>query len=291
MLLTWPLVNMNQGFQWVDATTLHSLVLSQVCQYLLEAVFSNPRPSVTHFKLTCSDHVFSLRALGYVADIMALKSLHCGQFATEVLTQYNRLLLLAVSIENEDEDDLLTLCKQNVDLRLIIENQTNLHTLHLRTECMAASQASVATPEYDQLIDCLGSLFYRPTFHRLGLYEFELVHSSGQHMRRFNEIMLNFLCSPVRGQELELYFLPCDLMLSDLHVHHCKQPSDSVRSSKSLLIRQDAPPDPNDIPWFFTFFSSPSYPLWSLGYLCLAYHLNIPADILAKISALDWTAS
>ena len=90
----------------------------------------------------------------------------------------------------------------------------------------------------------------------------EVFHNNGQHMRFF---LLNFMCGPISGQELELYFLPSDLMLSDLYihnVHHCKQPSDSARRSKSLLINQDAPPMSNDIPWCFS-FSAPSYPLWS----------------------------
>ena len=270
-------------------------VLSEVCQYLLEAVFSNPRPSVTHFKLTCSDHVFSLRALGHVADIMGSKSSQCGQFTREVHTQYSGLHLLAVCIENRLEN-LTTLCKQNVDIQSIIENQEKLHTLHIKTMPRSLRgkgmppKHSVATPEYDQLIRCVGNLFSMPTFHRLGLYDFSFIHSSGQHVRCFNEIMLNFLCSPVRGQELEMKmdmkFLPSDLTLDDLHMHQCQQPPDTVKNSKSLLIK---PTCANDVS--VAFFSSSFYPLWTLGYLHLDYRLNLPADTLATISELEWPAS
>jgi hypothetical protein len=150
---------------------------------------------------------------------------------------------------------------------------------------------SVATPEYDQLIRCVGNLFSKPTFHRLGLYNFEFIHSSGQHVRCFNEIMLNFLCSPVRGQELELN-IPSDLTLGDLHIHQCQQPPDTVKNSKSLLIKQDQPTHVNyGVPFFSTFFSSSFYPLWTLGYLHLDYYLNLPADTLATISELEWPAS
>jgi hypothetical protein len=129
---------------------------------------------------------------------------------------------------------------------------------------------SVATPEYDQLIRCVGNLFSKPTFHRL--------------------------CSPVRGQELELNMdmeiLPSDLTLGDLHIHQCQQPPDTVKNSKSLLIKQDQPTHVNyGVPFFSTFFSSSFYPLWTLGYLHLDYYLNLPADTLATISELEWPAS
>ena len=267
-------------------------VLSEVCRYLLEAVFSNPRPSVTHFKLTCSRPVFSLRALGHVADIIGSKSSQCGQFTREVHTQYSGLRLLAVCIESSIwELSLPTLCKQNVDIQSIIENQKNLHTLHIRTR--PTRIGSVATPEYDQLIRCVGNLFSKPTFHRLGLYDFSFIHSSGQHVWCFNEIMLNFLCSPVRGQELEMKmdmkFLPSDLTLDDLHMHQCQQPPDTVKNSKSLLIKP-TPVNDVSVAFFSAFFSSSFYPLWTLGYLHLDY-LSLPADTLATISELEWPAS
>ena len=273
-------------------------VLSEICQYLLEAVFSNSRPNVTHFKLTCSDHVFSLRALGHVAGIMGSKSSQCGQFTSVVHSQYSGLHLLAVCMESLiQEGSLPTLCKQNVDIQSIIENQEKLHTFHIRDSHISSDimvrvvkyvWGSVATPEYDQLIRCVGNLFSKPTFHRLGLYDFEFIHSSGQHVRCFNEIMLNFLCSPVRGQELELNthmcmnFLPSDLTLGDLHIHQCQQPPDTVKNSKSLLIM---PTFVNDVSvaFFSAFFSSSFYPLWTLGYL----HLDLPADTLATISELE----
>ena len=266
-------------------------VLSKICRYLLEAVFSNPRPSVTHFKLTCSDQVFSLRALGHVACIMGSKSSQCGQFTREVHTQYSGLRLLTVCMENWPTKHLPALCKQNVDIQSIIENQKNLHTLHIRTR--PTRMGSVATPEYDQLIRCVGNLFSKHTFHRLGLYDFSFSHSSGQHVRCFNEIMLNFLCSPVRGQELELN-IPSDLTLGDLHMHQCQQPPDTVKNSKSLLIKQYwTPPHVNTVfdAFFSAFFSSSFYPLWTLGYLYLDCHLNLPADTLATISELEWPAS
>ena len=267
-------------------------VLSEICQYLLEAVFSNPRPSVTHFKLACSRPVFSLRALGHVADIMGSKSSQCGQFTREVHTQYSGLRLLAVCMETWPEN-LPALCKQNVDIQSIIENQKNLHTLHIRTR--PTRMGSVVTPEYDQLIRCVGNLFSKPTFHRLGLYNFEFIHSSGQHVRCFNEIMLNFLCSPVRGQELQLNtdmdFFPSDLTLGDLHMHQCQQPPDTVKNSKSLIIKQAPYTRVNEVSvaFFSAFFSSSFHPLWTLGYLHL--DLNLPADTLATISELQWPAS
>ena len=144
------------------------------------------------------------------------------------------------------------------------------------------------TPEYDKLMCCIGSLFYKPPFCRLGLYDFELLHSSGEHIRCFNEIILSFLCSPITGQELEFSFLPCIMQLGDIYVDHSKQPSNAARGSKSLIIVQDNTPDPTDVPWFTTFFSSPLYPLWTLGYLYLSFPGAISAETLAIISALEW---
>ena len=146
-----------------------------------KAVFSNPRPSVTHFKLTCSDQVFSLRALGHVACIMGSKSSQCGQFTregTHAVQWTSSTDCVYGKLANKAFASTLQTKRRYT---IIIENQKNLHTLNIRTR--PTRMGSVATPEYDQLIRCVGNLFSKHTFHRLGLYDFSFSHSSGQHVR------------------------------------------------------------------------------------------------------------
>ena len=142
-----------------------------------------------------------------MADVMSSRT-SCGHFTCDPYTQYDGLRSLAISLRASTT----SLCDPNVDLRMIIEHQTALHTLRVddftapvdgspEAEPVAAIGAS---PEHDQLMHSFGNLFWNPTFFRLVLSSFTFLHSSGNNTRSFEAIMYNFLSSPVRDQELEL---------------------------------------------------------------------------------------
>ena len=187
-----------------DDSSLPVKQLSQVFRYLLEVVFcdSKRRPTVTHFKVWPDCKEFLLESLHHMADIMSSKS-SCGHFTRDPYTHYSGLQVLAVTIFLiESHSD------PNTDLRMIIEHQTALHTLHIVDYSHDYTQdykdPIVVSPEHDLLMDCLGCLFWHPTFSRMMLDYFSFLHSSGDHTHAFEIIMDNFLSSPVRGQELEV---------------------------------------------------------------------------------------
>ena len=129
-------------------------------------------------------------------------------------------------------------------------------------------------------MECFSSLFRKPTFFRLGLYDFCFLHSSGNGTQCFEGIMHKFLCSPVRGQELELsgvWGLSLE-RCSASYVSLLDQPPSSVCGSKSLRIIQDVP-----CSWINPLFCSrlPVFPLSSLGYLSLDCVDNLTVDTLA----------
>ena len=168
----------------------NSKQLSQVFRFLLEAVFcdSKNRPTVTRFNVNADDDAFLVRALHHMADIMSPKS-SCGNFTHNLYTHYNGLRLIAISIFREGET-VVSLRDANIDLRMVIEHQTALHTLYIQglSECN-----QITSPEYDQLMHCFGNLFRKPTFFKLGLFSFRFLHSSGNNTLCFEGIMHKFL--------------------------------------------------------------------------------------------------
>ena len=262
--------------------------LSKVFRFLLEAVFydSKKRPAVTRFKLKADNDAFLDKALHHMADIMSPRS-SCGYFTSNLYTQYNGLRLLAVSA-SRGKGTLHSRSDPSIDLRMVIEYQTELHTLYIQDS--VGSNPVSASLEYDKLMDCLGSLFRKPTFFRLGLFNVSFQHSSGINALCFEDIMHKFLCSPIQGQELELsseWTLSLDgcggSNMSSLVV-----PPNVVSRSKSLLIGAEI----EDCQWVNPFFCCrlPIFPLNSLGYLFLEGLNNLTEDTLATILSLNLTA-
>ena len=258
--------------------------LSLVFRYLLEAVFcdSKKRPNITRFTVTADDEEFLIGAFHHMADIMSSRPT-CGLFTRDLYTHYDGLRLLAVYFFMENKK-ITSLHDPNIDLRMVIEYQTALHSLYIQ----GVSEFSYgASPEYDQLMECFSSLFRKPTFFRLGLCDFCFLHSSGNGTQCFEDIMHKFLCSPVRGQELELSGV-WELSLercSASYVSLLDQPPSSVCGSKSLRIMQDVPCsriNPRS--------RLPVFPLSSLGYLSLDHLDNLTADTLEAIATLNLTA-
>ena len=78
--------------------------------------------------MAADDEEFLIGAFHHMADIMSSRPT-CGLFTRDLYTHYIRLLAVYIFVENKT---ITLLHDPNIDLRMVIEYQTALHTLYIQ---------------------------------------------------------------------------------------------------------------------------------------------------------------
>ena len=175
-----------------------------VFRFILEAVFGNREPVLTHLRVECCE-TFMIKAMRDLAYFVSSQSGTVAEFTHGSLTtQYSGLKVLSLEawddLEGEPEQlsiQLVGECSSN--LRQIIEHQDALRSIHI-----SGWFNDSVCPEHDQLMYSLSLLYRQPTFFRLEFKEISLCPSSGNSSGIVKAIMHEFLCGPSQGQELDL---------------------------------------------------------------------------------------
>ena len=170
---------------------------------VLEALLleSTGEPVLTHLAVA-GGNSFMLNALSVLADLFSARGgvqpLHAHSTLT---TQYDQLQCLGISLWNVSE--LVSEPDPNTDLRMIIEHQKSLGVLQLKGW---QRDRYGACSEYDQMMKSISSLFKSPQFTKLELEMAGIFYSTKDSLSLHN-ILLDFLSSPIQGQELVM----CDI--------------------------------------------------------------------------------
>ena len=182
--------------RWLNET--ESLV--KVFRFVLEAVFlkTSRQPALTHLVVKLGERVIS--ALDHLADFISCRTGGLAKYTCSPLVAgYSGLKFLSVELSGDDG----SACSLSELLKLIVEQQSNLSSLHISVIGWAEERTEEVCPEYDQLMQSISMLFRDPQFIERGLSG-ELYHSSRDNGILFNMLMHEFLSSPVKGQELVL---------------------------------------------------------------------------------------
>ena len=168
----------------------HNMEYFGVFRFILEAVFGNREPALTHLNVECCETVM-IKAMSDLADFVSSQSGTVAEFTYGSLTtQYSRLKVLSLAAWDDSEDEPEQISIQLVggccsNLRQIIEHQVALRSIHI-----SGWFNDPVCPEYDQLMYSLSLLYQQPTFFRLDFKEILLCPSSGNLLAIFKTIRI-----------------------------------------------------------------------------------------------------
>ena len=179
---------------------MQNRALSQACRFILEVVFLQRSSSLALSRFSiCGGVGFVAEAFTHLLDFA---SPHSGgtvaKFARGPLVSgYSGIEYISIDIEAVSITKLADL---HANVRLVIEHQRYLNTLHL---CGWGCGGGIVCAEYDRLVQYISRLFRSPYFYQLQI-DMGLYHSSGKHIVALEAILHEFISSPVRGQVLQL---------------------------------------------------------------------------------------
>ena len=262
------------------------LICKYVFCFIIDAVFreTGRQPALTHLVVKFGGG-FIVSALDHLA-LFASSSLtgRHERWDNPLVTGYSGLKFLSIELIDGDVElmNMNDLSKLSTDLRLIVEHQSSLESLHLSGLCL---DQDAVCPEYDQLMQSIGMLFRGPQFAKLELLV-GLYHSSGDHTITFKRLMHEFLSAPVKGQKLVLNIIVAELSLSNCTgVHECSAnfPPDVI-ASKHLHIQVA------DGEWWLNHYFEwwlPHFPFQTLGAITLQEVDYLSDEALAAIASLN----
>ena len=271
--------------RWGEEDPESLVKFCEVFRFVLEAVFlkTNRQPALTHLVVELGEGVM-ISALDHLADFLSSRTCGLAKYACSPLVAgYSGLQFLSVDLSGDDES-ICSVSELPTNVRLIVEQQSDLSSLHLSVIGWTGGGYAVC-PEYDQLMQSISMLFRGPQFVELELSG-GLYHSSRDHTIPFKMLMHEFLSSPVKGQELVLGI--SGVSLSDCSsFHECSFANLALEvvGSKHLHIQSVEAAEQWVNPYFEHCLAH--FPFQALGTVTLQEVDNLNDEALATIASLS----